>query len=593
MNTLTLPDTKHPFGISASGYQWQFQEVDERLILAMSQKLELPEIVARVLAGRKLAFDDVPLFLNPTLKTYLPDPFHLKDMNIAANRLAKAVIEGENIAVFGDYDVDGATSSALLKRFFAMLGLHARVYIPDRIAEGYGPNTPALLKLRKEGAAIVITVDCGTAAIAPIKAAKEAGLETIVIDHHLGDGELPEALAIVNPNRLDETSPHRNMAAVGVAFLLIVAVNAVLRDKGWYKDKTPPDLLSLLDLVALGTVCDVMTLTGVNRAYVAQGLKIMAKRGNAGLSALADVAGVKEMPGVYHLGFLLGPRVNAGGRVGEAELGTRLLAGDDYHEAAAIAEQLDRYNTERKAIETLVLEQAIAQVESERLYEQPVIMAASEGWHPGVIGIVAGRLKEKYNRPTAVIAVENGIGKASARSITGVDLGSVVTSARAEGLLVAGGGHAMAAGFTVEMVKFTALKAFMEKRLEAGVAQHGAYKTLKLDAVLTVASATSLLLSKLEMVGPFGMGNPEPRFVLSNVQILRSDILSGEHIRCIVKDYQGKATLTAMAFRSLETPLGQALLSTSGKPCHIAGRLRLNRWQGNETVQLLVDDLAI
>lgn len=593
MNALTLTNASNQFGTSASGYHWKFTEIDERLALTLTQKLELPDVIARLLVGRNIPLEATPAFLNPTLKEYLPDPFHLKDMDIAADRLAKAVMQKENIAVFGDYDVDGATSSALLKRFFAMLGVNARVYIPDRITEGYGPNITAFLKLREEGADIVITVDCGTAAIDPIKAAKEVGLEVIVVDHHLSDGQLPEALAVVNPNRLDETSPHRNMAAVGVAFLLAVAVNARLREGGWYKDKQVPDLLSLLDLVALGTVCDVMTLTGVNRAYVAQGLKVMAKRQNPGLVALSDVAGIKEMPGVYHLGFLLGPRVNAGGRVGEANLGTRLLTSNDYSEAYDIAKTLDGFNAERKAIETFVLEEAIQQVEVEGKQEHPIIIVAGEGWHPGVIGIVAGRLKEKYNRPTAVIAAENGIGKASARSISGVDLGSVVTSAKAEGYLVAGGGHAMAAGFTVEMPKLEALTAFMTEKLAAGVAEHGAYKTLKLDGMLLVASATTSLLKTLEMIGPYGMGNPEPRFVITNAQIIRADVLSGEHIRCIVKDHQGKATMTAMAFRCVDTPLGQALLSIGAKPCHLAGRLRINYWQGNETVQMLVDDVGI
>ena len=593
MEALTLPKAKMQFGNSVGGFRWEFSPVDERTALALSQQLELPDIVARILASRRITTETAEKFLTPSLREYLPDPLHLLDMKKAADRIAQAVINQEKIVVFGDYDVDGATSSALLKRFFRMIGLEVSVYIPDRIKEGYGPNTDAMLQLKKEGADIVITVDCGAVSHEPLAAAKKAGLEVIVIDHHLGTAQLPEAVAVVNPNRLDETSPHRNMAAVGVAFLLAVAVNTALRGLEWYKTHKQPDLLSLLDLVALGTVCDVMTLTGVNRAFVTQGLKVMAKRHNAGLSALADVAGVQEMPGVYHLGFVLGPRINAGGRVGEAPLGTRLLSCDDYDEAYKISQRLDRFNAERKTIEILVLDEAMVQAEQQYEAGEAVIFVKGEGWHPGVIGIVASRIKEKYNRPVAVLALENGVGKASARSISGVDLGAAVTSAKEEGYLVAGGGHAMAAGFTVLEDKIEALQRFFSTRLSQGVAEHGAYKKLMLHGVISVASATTGFLKQLAALEPYGVGHAEPRFVLANVHLLRVSRVGENHLRCIIRDNGAKGkTITAMAFRSVDTPLGDVLLNGSGKSLNLAGKLRLNAWQGVESIQFLVDDVS-
>ena len=385
----------------------------------------MPEIIARVLAGRGIAAAAAPQFLEPRLRDLLPDPSHLKDMDKAAARVAAAVRDGKLVAVFGDYDVDGATSSALLHRFITRAGGRVRVYIPDRIKEGYGPNAAALLKLRDEGAAVVVTVDCGTTAHGPLAEAAKAGLDVVVIDHHAAEPKLPDAFAIVNPNRLDEASPHRQLAAVGVAFLLAVATNRALRQDGWFADRAEPDLLELLDLVALGTVCDVVPLTGLNRVLVAQGLRVIAQRRNAGLVALAEVARIEQRCGAYHLGFLLGPRVNAGGRVGSADLGTRLLTTDDPLEARALAARLDELNRERQAIEAGVLEAAHAQVAA-RDGTSPLVLAAGDGWHPGVIGIVAGRLREHYERPACVVAFDGDVGKASGRSANGFDLGAAV-----------------------------------------------------------------------------------------------------------------------------------------------------------------------
>lgn len=562
----------------------------ERSGLALSQRLGLPEILGQVLAARGIDLEAADGFLNPTLRASLTDPYELKDMAKAAERLAAAIMHGEKIAIFGDYDVDGATSTALLHRFLTAVGGKPRVYIPDRMAEGYGPNTPALLALKREGAAVCVTVDCGITAFAPLEAASEAGLDMIVVDHHVAEPSLPRAIAVVNPNRLDEDSPHGQLAAVGVAFLLVVALNRRLREEGWYASRPEPDLMQWLDLVALGTVCDVVPLTGLNRALVAQGLKVMGWRNNIGLRALSEVARIDEAPGTYHLGFLLGPRVNAGGRVGRADLGTRLLSTEDAGEAASLAAELDSFNTERKLIEQSVQEEALAQVE--RHADGPLLVATGEGWHPGVIGIVAGRLKERFHRPALVIAFdEQGIGKGSGRSIAGFALGPAVIAAHQAGLLVNGGGHAMAAGFTLERAKLDAFREFLTARAADWLEGGEATPVLSIDGALRPGGATLDLLETLGRVGPFGVGNPEPRFAFPAARILGADVVGENHVRCQLGDADGRR-LKAIAFRALETPLGEALLKARSLPLHIAGHLRIDRWQGNEKVQLLIDDAA-
>ncbi|HZX87406.1 MAG TPA: single-stranded-DNA-specific exonuclease RecJ, partial [Reyranella sp.] len=420
---------------SLTGRRWAARLADERMALAMAQRHGLPDAICRLLAAREVDLEGVPDFLEPTLRKFLPDPSHLKDMDTAIARVVRAVREGEKIVVFGDYDVDGATSSALLARFFRAVGGNVAVYIPDRRKEGYGPNTPALLGIKEQGAAVVITVDCGITAFEPLAEAKRVGLDLIVIDHHMAEIALPQAVAVVDPNRLDDDSPHKQMAAVGVAFLLAVGVNRALRAAGWYgAGRAEPDLRQWLDLVALGTVCDVVPLTGVNRALVRQGLRVMADRSNIGLAALADVARLREPPGAYHLGFMLGPRVNAGGRVGQADLGARLLSSDNPEEVGALALRLDEFNAERRAIEREVLDQAITRIEGlygpDRKGLPSALVVESEGWHVGVIGIVASRLVERYGRPAFVIGMDGGLGKGSGRSVKGVDLGAAVIAAR-------------------------------------------------------------------------------------------------------------------------------------------------------------------
>ncbi|WP_340118125.1 single-stranded-DNA-specific exonuclease RecJ [Pelagibius sp. 7325] len=580
---------------SLCGKRWEERLADGRQALALSQQLGLPEIVGRVLAARGVDGEEAERFLNPTLRAYLPDPSVFQDMDRAAQRLVRAVEAGEKVAVFGDYDVDGATSSAVLGRFFAALGVPLQIYIPDRLAEGYGPNAPALKRLKAAGVDLVITVDCGITAFDALDAAAAAGLEVIVVDHHAAEPRLPAAAAVVNPNRLDDSSGLGQLAAVGVAFLLVVALNRALRDAGWYRraGRPEPDLLQWLDLVALGTVCDVVPLTGLNRALVAQGLKVMAARRNAGLVALSDVARMDEKPGTYHAGFLLGPRVNAGGRVGEAPLGARLLTCDDPGEAAAIAVRLDAYNAERKAIEVQVLDQAIRQVE-ETGPGEGLVFAASEGWHAGVIGIVASRLKERFNKPALVVALENGVGKGSARSVPGVDLGAAVIAARQEGLLVNGGGHAMAAGLTVAQEHLAALTAFLDTRLARRLAEIDYRPSLGIDGALKPRGATLELLEQLERCGPFGVGNVQPRFALTAVKVSKASVVGENHVRCFLGDAAGSGggSLKGIAFRALDSDLGPALLQTAGLPLHVAGRLQVDRWNGREGVQFVIEDAA-
>ena len=577
---------------SVCGRRWVVREADPGAVGTLAAGLGLPEIVARLLAQRGVDLDAAPLFLAPRLRDQLPDPRHLIDMNKAVERLLRAVRGGETVAVFGDYDVDGATSAALLLRFFTAVGARARVYVPDRQREGYGPNAPALLRLREEGAAVVVTVDCGTLAYDALAAAAEAGLDVVVVDHHVAAPLLPQAVAILNPNRLDETSPHGALAAVGVAFLLAVALNRALREAGWYSGgRAEPDLLQWLDLVALGTVADVVPLTGLNRALVAQGIKVARRAGNCGLAALASVARIGEPISAYHLGFVLGPRVNAGGRVGAADLGARLLSTEDAALAAELARRLDEHNRERREIEARTVAAAIEAVEAAP-QSPSLAFAAAEGWHPGVIGIVAARLKERYGRPACVVALNNGIGKGSGRSVEGLALGPAVIAARQAGLLIDGGGHAMAAGFTVAAEQLEGLREFLAQRLGDGRGREPLEPRLVVDGALSLAAAQSGLIDHLDRLAPFGAGNPEPRFIFRGVQVAAVAPVGGSHLRCRLAEPLGDAKLDAIAFRVADTSLGRFLSETRGAAIHLAGHLRRDTWRGGEQVQLVIDDAA-
>jgi single-stranded-DNA-specific exonuclease len=561
----------------------------------IAQSLGLPEIIGRLLAQRGVGAAEAPVFLAPRLRDQLPDPAHLIDMAPAVARLVRAIRDGEKIAIFGDYDVDGATSAALLLRFLATVGAAASVYVPDRLREGYGPNAPALLRLKADGAALVVTVDCGTMAHAPLAAAAAAGLDVIVVDHHVAEPLLPHALALINPNRLDETSRCGALAAVGVAFLLVVAVNRALREAGWYADRAEPDLLQWLDLVALGTVCDVVPLTGLNRALVAQGLRVAQQLHNPGLKALAAVAGAAGPIDAYNLGYVLGPRVNAGGRVGQAELGARLLATEDPVIAAELANRLDAYNRERREIETQTLSAAIAAVEAGP-QSPALVFAAAEGWHPGVIGIVAARLRERYERPACVVALDRAgaeaTGRGSGRSVPGLPLGPAVIAARQAGLLINGGGHAMAAGFTVAVDRLAELRVFLAERLGDGCESGPPVAELAIDAALSAAGATASLIDHLDALAPFGAGNPEPRFALPGVVVAHVAPVGQGHLRVALADPLGAARLQAIAFRAADSPLGAFLADARGRAVHVAGHLRRDRWRGGDAVQFVIDDAA-
>jgi single-stranded-DNA-specific exonuclease len=586
-----LSEPAGPFlGIARSlaGKRWRQRGGDDRLGMALAQRLGIPEVMGRIIAARGVEPDAVDRYLAPTLRDFLPDPSRLKDMDAAVIRLARAIKADERIAIFGDYDVDGATSSALLQRVLTALGARVRVYIPDRRLEGYGPNGAALRLLRDEGASLVVTVDCGTTAHQPLEEARSIGLDVIVIDHHAAEPRLPPAVAVVNPNRLDDDSGEGALAAVGVTFLVAVALNRALKAAG----RVVPDLLQHLDLVALGTVCDVVPLVGLNRALVAQGLKVMAGRRNAGLVALADSAAVSERLDAYHLGYVLGPRVNAGGRVGRADLGCRLLGTDAPDEARRLAVELDLLNSERRGIETEVLELAIAQIEQEQTGAGPIVIAHGAEWHPGVIGIVAGRLKERYNRPACVIAWEAGVGKGSGRSIPGVDLGAAIIAARQAGHLLGGGGHRMAAGFSLTEDALPGLAQFLAARI--GEITEGTDLTpeLGIDGMLQVPAATPELCAMLAGLGPFGSGNAEPRFVLPGLRVVKADVVGTNHVRCILAPGAGPERLKAIAFRALDGDLGNALMQSGGRALHIAGHLRADTWQGRNGVQLMIEDAA-
>lgn len=581
---------------SVLGKKWVLSEAEGRFVEAISQSYGLPEIVARILVARGISIEHIQRFLNPTIKDELPDPFSLRDMRKAAERIARAIEIGEKVAVFGDYDVDGATSSALLKRYFRALGRDLHIYIPDRMKEGYGPNAPALLALKAQGIDLVITVDCGATAFDALAAGTAAGLDIVVLDHHRADLKLPEAFAVVNPNRLDDDSGQGHLAAVGVTFLAMVAVNRMLRDQNFFTAEKPePRILQWLDIVALGTVCDIVPLTGVNRAFVAQGLRVMGMRQNAGLVALADVAGMTEQPNTFHAGFVFGPRVNAGGRVGESYLGARLLSTDDPIEAKDIARQLHAYNAERKEIEAAVLEDAVKRAE-ELAEKNLVLMVEGEGWHAGVIGIVASRLKEKFNKPVCVVAFdENGVGKASCRSVSSIDLGALVIAAKQKGLLVNGGGHKMAAGFTVERQHFSALKDFVNDGARAQLGGLSYMPELRIDGVLSTHALTLSLFDKINSLAPYGAGHAEPRFALSHVKIIKPRVVGDNHVSCFIQDTAGGSSVKGIAFRAMDSALGERLLHAgiSGQILHLAGHAAFNEWNGKQSIDFQIVDAAV
>ena len=564
--------------------------------LAMVQRYQLPEMLARVLAGRDVDIDAVNDFLDPTIRKLMPDPFTVTQMEAAAKRIADAAVRGEKVAIFGDYDVDGATSAALLAWHLRHCGLDPLIHIPDRIFEGYGPNVEAIRALAGKGATLLVTVDCGTTSLEPLAEARRLGMSVVVIDHHQCGEELPEVEALVNPNRPDDLSGLGYLAAVGLTLVTLVAVNRELRGRGFWSGTRPePDLLSMLHHVALGTVADVAPLIALNRAFVAKGLIAMRRRDHVGHTALMDVARLNGPPEAWHLGFMLGPRINAGGRIGRADLGVRLLLESDVSEAARIAAELDRLNSERRIIE----QHAEAQAEAEALAslgledKGAVIVTASEGWHPGVVGLVASRLKEKFARPAFAIALEpGGIGTGSGRSIPGVDLGKAVRNAVEQGLLIKGGGHAMAAGVTLRKERLAEFRAYLESALAADVAEARHVNEILIDGAISARAATPELVATLNRAGPFGSGNPEPIVALPSHQLVYADEVGQAHLKLRFKSGDG-ATVNAIAFRSVGQKLGNALVQHRGQVLHVAGTLTVDRYQGVERVQLRVLDVAV
>lgn len=599
-SALPVEDSPAFLGVrqSATGRAWR-DRLDPRgtaKALAITQRYQVPEMLARIIAGRGIDIDAVEDFLDPTIRKLLPDPLTVTEMEAAAKRIADAASRGEKVAIFGDYDVDGATSAALLTWHLRHCGLDPLIHIPDRIFEGYGPNVEAVRGLAGRGATLLVTVDCGTTSIEPLAEAKRLGMDVVVIDHHQCGDELPVVDALVNPNRPDDLSGLGHLAAVGLVFVTLVAVNRELRARDFWSDVRPePNLLDALHHVALGTVADVAALTGLNRAFVAKGLIALRRRDHVGHTALMDVARLSGPPEAWHLGFMLGPRINAGGRIGQADLGVRLLLEGDISEAARIAAELDRLNTERRVIEQM----AEAQAEAEALAslglddKGSVIVTASEGWHPGVVGLVASRLKEKFLRPAFAIALEpGGIGTGSGRSIPGVDLGKVVREAVHEGILLKGGGHAMAAGVTLKKERLAEFRAFVETALAATVADARHANELFIDGAVSARAVTTDFVNTMNRAGPFGAGNPEPLIALPSHQLVFADEVGQAHLRLRFKSGDG-AFVNGIAFRSIGQKLGNALIENRGQLLHVAGSLTVDRWQGSERVQMRVTDVAV
>lgn len=564
--------------------------VDERRAELIAQRFALPLPVARIIASRGIPVDDVANFINPKLQNLMPDPFCMKDMEKAAKRIAEAIVKKQKVAIIGDYDVDGATSSSVLRLYLESVGIEPEIHIPER-DEGYGPSRQAFDEFAAFGAELVITVDCGTTAFDVFDYAGSLNIPVIVLDHHEAEVRLPEVYAVVNPKRLDESDDYpylKYMAAVGVVFCTIVAVNRELRKQGFFAGREEPNLLQWLDLVALGTVCDVVPLLGLNRAFVRQGLRIMSLRSNTGLRALIDKSGISEAPSAFHLGYVLGPRINACGRVGEASLGNKLLCSRDDFQAGQLADKLNEFNAQRKEIEAYVLLSAIEMLEGTP-QEYPIAFAAGKDWHQGVVGIVAGKLKERYNVPAFVMSIEPDEVKGSARSVPGVDLGALIITAKEKGLLTKGGGHMMAAGFSLSEDKIEAFRRFAGEYVRQKLGEEDVAPVIEVDSALDLLGANTDFAAALELLEPFGAGNAEPKIVLEHVRIVKPGIVGAGHVRCFLTSGNG-GSLKAMAFKIADTELGKTLLNSQGAVFDIAGVLRRDNWQGRNSVQFIIDD---
>ena len=578
--------------ISLGGNLWQVASVDERLTEILVQKYGLPILIAKIIALRGITPDDVINFLDPKISTLMPDPHVLKDMQKAAERIADAITKNQKVAIIGDYDVDGATSTSVMKLFLRSVGIEPDIHIPDR-DEGYGPSKQAVDDFKNKGADLLLTLDCGTTAFEPLEYATSLGIDVVVLDHHEAEVKLPKIYALVNPKRLDESDDYPSlkfMAAVGVVFMTVVAVNRSLRQRGFYNNDRPePDLKRWLDLVALGTVCDVVPLKGINRAYVSQGLKVMANRSNIGLKVLMDKANLSDIPNAFHLGYVLGPRINACGRVGDADMGNQLLCCNSDYQAELLVDKLNEFNLKRKDIENHVLLSAIEQVEGTP-QEYPIAFVYGKDWHQGVIGIVAGRLKERYNVPSFVMSIEADEVKGSARSISQVDLGALIISAKEKGILTKGGGHIMAAGFSLEEEKIEEFKKFVGEYVIARIGDEAITPVLNIDAILDVGGANIELADYLEKLEPFGAGNTEPILMLKNVKIIKPSLIGVGHVRCVLISDNG-ASIKAVAFRVGDNQIGNAMLNAKGEKFDVVGVLRRDKWNGRNEIQFIINDV--
>ena len=577
---------------SVSGKNWIFKKFNSSDIKEYSEDYSLNEIVAKLLSIRKKNIEDISLFLNPTIKNLLPNPLRLKDMENAVERTYQSIKKRELIGVFGDYDVDGATSTALLTRYFLSINQKIQIYIPDRKKEGYGPSVEGFNNLIKLGTKIIFTVDCGTSSFVPIKIAQNQNIDVIVLDHHQSDLKLPNACAIVNPNRYDDTSKLNYLCAVGVCFVFLVALNKKLRDRNWFKKEkiNEPNILNFLDLVSLGTVCDVVPLVDLNRAIVTQGLKVLKKRLNLGLKTLYDLCKIESQPTTYHLGYILGPRINAGGRVGKSSHGAELLISDDPQKTYQIASDLNKSNKERQSIELILSEQVNSQVKN--FHDDPVLILTGNNWHEGVIGIVASRIKDKYNKPTILISINESLGKGSARSIFGFNIGKQIIKATQLGILKKGGGHKMAGGFTIKKEKIPLLKDFLIKNFKKSQLNSSKVVDLYLDSVIAPSALNEQFYSEIEKLAPFGSGNSEPKFVIENLQVITSNLIGDKHIKTILYGGDGSAVKT-IAFNAKDSPLEPFLNKKNKKRFSIAGKMNLNEWRGKRSVEFIIEDISV
>ena len=577
---------------SVSGKNWLFKKFNSSDVTKFTENFSLTEIVAKLLSIRKKNIDDIALFLDPKIKNLLPNPLHLKDMKSAIERTYKSIIKSELIGIFGDYDVDGASSTALLARYFLSINQKIQTYIPDRQTEGYGPNNLGFNNLISNGAKIIFTVDCGTLSFGPINFAQKLNVDVIVLDHHQSDVKLPEACAIVNPNRYDDTSELNYLCAAGVCFVFLVALNKKLRDENWFKNNNinEPNILNSLDLVSLGTVCDVVPLIGLNRAIVKQGLKIIKKRSNLGLKTLYDLCNIESQPTTFDLGFRLGPRINAGGRVGKASHGAELLISNDPKKTYQIALDLDKSNKERQAIELMLSEQINLEVKN--YHNHPVLVMSGNNWHEGIIGIVASRIKEKYNKPTILISLQQNIGKGSARSVVGFDIGSQIIKAVQCGILQKGGGHKMAGGFILKKENIPTFRDFLIKNFEKSNINSSASTNLYLDSIIAPSALNEVFFDEINCLAPFGSGNSEPKFVIENIKVISANIVGNNHIKLVLSGKDG-TVFKSLAWNAINTPLEPFLNNKNRKRINIAGKIHLNQWRGERKVEFMIEDIAL